>query len=265
MPYSTPTLMRWRVGWLWFMCIWARCGYTPTERVSRREGLAAAMFESVTQSSTACSRHGIASKTTSFGECDGSVGAGGRCTGIRIQPAERAAHTDDRGSRRGPSEVARRLRRVRRAQAARLARTVRKARLCRPCAAGAALSPGPAGLDRRTCMVRGTLHRRRGCCRPRLASSRPSGTRRCLLHDEKAPSRSAVMTPRDGALRADEVVASHSAADGAGASIEGARTYAHGISRGAVVAVSCVWSRATPFLSFLSFWSYELEPRPSRK
>jgi hypothetical protein len=58
----------------------------------------------------------IASKPTSFGGRDGSVGAGGRCTGIRIQPAERAAHTDDRGSRCGPSEVARRLRRVRRAQ-----------------------------------------------------------------------------------------------------------------------------------------------------
>ena len=140
--------------------------------------------------------------------------------------------------------------------AALLARTVRKARLCRPCAAGAALSPGPTGLDRRNDLVRGTLHRWRGCCRPRLASSRPSGTRRCLLHDEKAPSRSAVMTPRDGALRADEVVASHSAADGAGPSIEGARTYAHGISRGAVVAVSCVWSRVAPFLSFLSFLSY---------
>ena len=44
------------------------------------------------------------------------------------------------------------------------------------------------------------------------------------------------MTPRDGALRADEVVASHSAADGAGPSIEGARTYAHGTSAGATAA-----------------------------
>ena len=43
----------------------------------------------------------------------------------------------------------------------------------------------------------------------------------------------AVMTPRHAAPRADDAVASHRAADGAGPSIEGARTYAHFISRGA--------------------------------
>ena len=44
----------------------------------------------------------------------------------------------------------------------------------------------------------------------------------------------AVMTPRHAALRADDAVASHRAADGAGPSIEGARTCAHGTNRGAV-------------------------------
>jgi hypothetical protein len=51
----------------------------------------------------------------------------------------------------------------------------------------------------------------------------------------------AVMTPRIGGLRADDAVASRRAADGAGPSIEAARTYAGGISRGAVAAVTCVW------------------------
>jgi hypothetical protein len=37
--------------------------------------------------------------------------------------------------------------------------------------------------------------------------------------------------------------ASHRAADGAGPSIEPARTYAHGISTGPAVAVSCAWPR----------------------
>jgi hypothetical protein len=46
---------------------------------------------------------------------------------------------------------------------------------------------------------------------------------------------SAVMTPRDAGQRADDVVASHRAADGAGPSIEAARTYAGGSSGGAVV------------------------------
>jgi hypothetical protein len=43
------------------------------------------------------------------------------------------------------------------------------------------------------------------------------------------------MTPRRAALCADDAVASHRAADGAGPSIEGARTCAHGTSTGAVV------------------------------
>ena len=43
-------------------------------------------------------------------------------------------------------------------------------------------------------------------------------------------------------LRADDVAASHSAADGGGPSIQGARTHAHGTSTGVAAAVSCVWS-----------------------
>jgi hypothetical protein len=54
----------------------------------------------------------------------------------------------------------------------------------------------------------------------------------------------AVMTPRLVALRADDAVASHRAADGAGPSIEAARTYAHGTSTGAVTAVSCFRPRS---------------------
>ena len=50
------------------------------------------------------------------------------------------------------------------------------------------------------------------------------------------------MTPRVGGPRADDLVASHRAADGAGPSIEAARTYAHGTSRGAAAAVSRVRS-----------------------
>jgi hypothetical protein len=65
----------------------------------------------------------------------------------------------------------------------------------------------------------------------------------------------AVMTPRDGGLRACDLVASHRAADGPGPSIEGARTHARCISRGAVAAVTCE-KRAC--------WIYlDLRPRPS--
>ena len=44
----------------------------------------------------------------------------------------------------------------------------------------------------------------------------------------------AAMTPRRAALRADDAVASHRAADGAGFPIKGARTHAHATIRGAV-------------------------------
>ena len=52
----------------------------------------------------------------------------------------------------------------------------------------------------------------------------------------------AVLTLKRAALRADDAVASHRAADGAGPPIEGARTCAHGTSRGAAAAVSRVRS-----------------------
>ena len=83
--------------------------------------------------------------------------------------------------------------------------------------------------------MRGILRRWCGRRRPTLATRRPSSTRRHLLFTAESAQPSAVMTPRDGVLRGDEVVASHRAADGTGASIEGARTCAHGTSTGAVV------------------------------
>ena len=76
------------------------------------------------------------------------LGAGRRCTGIQIQPAEQLAHTDDCDSRCGPSEVARWLSRILRAQQPAGLGRCEKARLCRPDAPGAALGPGPARLDR---------------------------------------------------------------------------------------------------------------------
>jgi hypothetical protein len=79
----------------------------------------------------------------------------------------------------------------------------------------------------------------------------------------------AVMTPRDGGLRACDLVASHRAADGPGPSIEGARTHARCISRGAVAAVTCVWHAIRPILGqkrakLWMIWIYlDLRPRPS--
>jgi hypothetical protein len=68
----------------------------------------------------------------------------------------------------------------------------------------------------------------------------------------------AVMTPRHAALRADDAVASHRAADGAGPSIEGARTCAHGISRGAVVRFCAFRATSAPKPGQLGF----AKPRP---
>ena len=47
-------------------------------------------------------------------------------------------------------------------------------------------------------------------------------------------------------------MASHSAADGTGPSIKGARTYAHGTSSGAVAAVSCGWPAIVPKVGTLA-------------
>ena len=79
-----------------------------------------------------------------------------------------------------------------------------------------------------------SCHRQRG---------RPASTGRGDSHFRaKAWRWPAVMTPRRAALRANDVGASHRAADGAGPSIPGARTHAHGTSMGAAAAVSCIWS-----------------------
>jgi hypothetical protein len=80
---------------------------------------------------------------------------------------------------------------------------------------------------------------------------RPTRPRRACQTPAKAHRWSAVMTPRDGGLRADDVAASHRAVDGDGPSIRDARTYAHGTSRGAVAAVSCVWPTIRPILKKL--------------
>jgi hypothetical protein len=77
---------------------------------------------------------------------------------------------------------------------------------------------------------------------------RPTRPRRACQTPAKAHRWSAVMTPKDGGLRADDVAASHRAVDGDGPSIRDARTYAHGTSRGAVAAVSCVWPTIRPIL-----------------
>ena len=69
-------------------------------------------------------------------------------------------------------------------------------------------------------------------------------------------------TPRDAGPRADEVAASHRAADGAGPSIEGARTCAHGTSRGAAAVLraccprsSCLSRSTSPNQHFQSGFS----------
>ena len=87
-----------------------------------------------------------------------------------------------------------------------------------------------------------TCHPQRGHPPSLAAESVPDG-----LKSHRWP---AVMTPRLAALRADDVGASHRAADGGGPSIQGARTHAHATSRGAVAAVSCAGSALRRTLSF---------------
>ena len=78
-----------------------------------------------------------------------------------------------------------------------------------------------------------------------------------LLRGEKT----AVLTPRDGVLRAAEVVASHRAADGAGASIEPGRTGAQRSSRRARAARPRFWRPAALSLC-LSIAQLSAPPRP---
>ena len=167
--------------------------------------------------------------------------AGRRCAGIPSQLTERAALDGARTSRPGPGEVA-------------CASSSSRAHIsppgwdgawkvwsCRPCVAGAALRPGPAGLDRQFGSVHSLL------LRPDAPTCHPQ---RATLVPETGPNSSAgscggektaVLTPRDGVLRAAEVVASHRAADAAGASIEPGRTGAQRSSRRARAARPRFW------------------------
>jgi hypothetical protein len=166
---------------------------------------------------------------------DGVLRAGGHCDRIQSRQTEQTPPEDTCGSRLGLGEVACASSSSRARISPPGSDGARKARSYRSGAAGAALSPGPAGLDRRPASVhdvsRGldalTYHTWRAHAARLAAQSVPN--------EALARRWPAVMTPRDGGLRAAELVASHRAADGAGPSIEGARTYAGGISRGAVV------------------------------
>ena len=107
--------------------------------------------------------------------------------------------------------------------------------------AGSAQGPFPSALPGSITM-RGTFSHRPDALSCHPQRGRPASTGHRDSHFRaKARRWPAVMTPRIGGLRADDAVASRRAADGAGPSIEAARTYAGGISRGAVAAVTCVW------------------------
>jgi hypothetical protein len=101
--------------------------------------------------------------------------------------------------------------------------------------AGSAQGTAPRGL-RGSDAVIGCFSRQ-----PEALTGHPQRAHPARLAAESAPKAltsrrwPAVMTPRNGGLRAADAVASHRAADGAGPSIEGAWTHAGGISRGAVV------------------------------
>ena len=101
--------------------------------------------------------------------------------------------------------------------------------------AGCAHGTAPRGLYGSDAMI--------GCFsrQPEALTGHPQRVHPARLAAETVPKAltsrrwPAVMTPRNGGLRAVDAVASHRAADSAGPSIEGARTHAGGISRGAVV------------------------------
>ena len=108
--------------------------------------------------------------------------------------------------------------------------------------AGSAQGPFPSALPGSITM-RGTFSHRPDAlsCHPQRGRPAITGHRDSHFR-AKAWRWPAVMTPRRAALRANDVGASHRAADGAGPSIPGARTHAHGTSMGAAAAVSCIWS-----------------------
>jgi len=108
--------------------------------------------------------------------------------------------------------------------------------------AGSAQGPFPSALPGSITM-RGTFSHRPDALSCHPQRGRPASTGHRDSHFRaKARRWPAVMTPRRAALRANDVGASHRAADGADPSIPGARTHAHGTSMGAAAAVSCIWS-----------------------
>ena len=95
-------------------------------------------------------------------------------------------------------------------------------------------SIGASALDRKNGVVRSTVHshqlsrcwRQRACVAPAVAERRPTHVRTSVLP--------ASPHPRHAASAAADLVAAHSVLDSPVLSIEGARTYASGISMGAV-------------------------------
>ena len=97
----------------------------------------------------------------------GSVGAAGRRrAGTRGRPTDRAARGDARGRRPGPGAAALRLSLVLHARQLTGSLLRKKCDRAAPCAAGAALSPGPTGLDRQSGPFLGVPQRWRGVCAP---------------------------------------------------------------------------------------------------
>ena len=107
--------------------------------------------------------------------------------------------------------------------------------------AGSAHGPFPSALPGSITM-RGTFSHRPDALSCHPQRGRPASTGRGDGHLRARARRWFVTTPRRAAQPADGAVASQRAADGAGPSIEGARTCAHGTTTGAAAAVSRVRS-----------------------
>jgi hypothetical protein len=110
--------------------------------------------------------------------------------------------------------------------------------------AGSAQGTGPGGLPGSTATFWRFSHQPDALnCHPQRGKPGQAG-REGRARRAKGRRWPAVMTPREGGLRADDAVASHRAADGAGSSIEGARTGAGGTSRQAVAGFTALPSAA---------------------
>ena len=98
--------------------------------------------------------------------------------------------------------------------------------------AGSAQGTGPSALPGSISMVRWFWHQPGALtCHPRRAHPATVAAEG-VLKARDSRRWPAVMTPRNGGLRADDAVASHSAVDGGGPSMDAARTHAGGISKG---------------------------------